>query len=298
MITINKLRFRKIFRLIFRAYKEKTGIFSSLNAENSGPQKLYIPLGLKPGDEKHIYWLALVAMSDRRTNSRVLYRNFALMFSENPHLFTVGFSPSIDEMTKLFRQYQTALPLGEIGFFIKRKDHLDRFFNGDPRKIYEGVSNIDELIHKLKKIARKHAVKNLFPGAKVKIFSLLAMFLSELSDFDFADIVPIDVWVQAIVSSTSILKGKGQIKVSSLEKELRPLMSRLHKEFRKDISSVNATWILGRYGCNRCVGSNMSNICPIYTQCKGPFTRHRHEVSGKHLGVITVPSAFKAKFKK
>lgn len=296
MITINQRRFRKIFRLIFTSHRNKTGIFSTLTAENSGPQKLYIPEDLTPGDEKHVYWLALVAMSDRRTNSRVLYRNFALMFSENPYLFTVGLSPSIDEMTRLFRQYQIALPVGEIFFFIQRKEHLDQFFNGDPRSIYEGVSNIDELIHKLRKIGRIHGIKILFPGAKGKIFSLLAMFLSELSDFDFADIVPIDVWVQAIVSSTGILKGKGQITVSSLEKELRPLMSKLHREFREDTGSVNATWILGRYGCNRCVGSDVSNTCPVYNLCKGPFTRHRHKFSGKHLGVITVPSAFKPKF--
>ncbi len=298
MITINKPRFRKIFKLIFSAYKNKTGIFSTLTAENSGPQKIYIPKDLTPGDEKHIYWLALVAMSDRRTNSKFLYKNFAQMFTENPHLFTVGFSLSIDEMTQLFRQYQIAVPVGDIDIFIQRKDHLDRFFNGEPKKIYEGVSNIEELLKRFKKIAKEHDVKILFPGAKGKIFSLLAMFLSELTDFDFADIIPIDVWVQSIVSSSGILKGKGQITVSKLEKELRPLMSKLHKEYRGDDGSGNATWLLGRYGCNRCVSSNMKDMCPIYHQCKGPFARHRHEVSRKHQGVITVPSAFKGKFKK
>lgn len=296
MITINKSRFRKIFKLIFTAYKNKTGIFSTLTAENSGPQKLYIPDNVTPGDDRHIYWLALVAMSDRRTNSKFLYMNFALMFSENPQLFIVGYSPSVDEMTQLFRQYQIALPVGEISFFIQRKNHLDHIFNGNPKNIYKGVSNIDELIYELRRISKIHGIKNLFPGAKGKIFSLLAMFLSELSEFDFADIIPIDVWVQAIVSSTGILKGKGVVKVSDLEEKLRPLMSKIHKEFRTDIGSVNATWILGRYQCNRCVGSNTSTTCPIYKYCKGPFSRHRHEVSLKHLGVIAVPSAFKPKF--
>jgi len=154
------------------------------------------------------------------------------------------------------------------------------------------------LIIKLKKIAKDNGVENLFPGAKRKIFSLLAMFLSELSELDFIDIIPIDVWVQAIVSSTGILKGNGCINVSTLEKELRPLMSKLYKEFRGNTGSVNATWILGRYQCNRCVGSDVSNTCPIYNHCKGPFTRHRHAVSSKHLGVISVPSAFKGKFVK
>lgn len=296
MITINEMRFLEVFGLIFEAHQQNTGIFARHTARAVGPQHIFRPKAVASGSKDHLYWLALVAFSDRRTNSTTLYRNFAHMFDRNPTLFRRGKYPSLRRMTKLFRAYRIAVPVGEISRFIERKRHLDELFEGDPLKIYEGSEDIASLMKKMRKIARENGIKILFPGAKEKISSLLAMFLREFVDLKFDDVVPIDVWVQAIAASTGSLVGEGFIKSSPLEKLLRLPMTRLFKKHRGVDGAANATWILGKFGCTNCSRTDMSKLCPIYHLCKGPFVRMRHPGSGKHFGAIEMPPKHKSKY--
>lgn len=295
-VSIDTVKFKEIFRAIFRAYTENTGVFTKLRAENFGPQNMFRPKGVSIGSQDHLYWLTLVALSDKRTNSTFLYKCFAKMFTRNKSLFKRGFYPSVRRMEKLFRAYTIALPVKEIGFFLERKRHLDELFGGDAFKIFEGVSNIDELMTKLKVTGRKHGIRNVFPGAKQKIFSLLAMFLSEFKVLMFKDVVPVDTWVQAIAVMTGIVHGKGRIKDNVLERKLRPSMSELYSEFRYLLGTSNATWILGKACCTHCWRKDMTNLCPIFSLCSGPFWRYRHEVSGRHYGQFLIPPENRGKW--
>lgn len=297
MIEVDKERFLNVFGQIFEGYRQRAGIFADHHADVVGPQRVYFPKGVMRGSADHLYWLTLVALSDKRTNSRVLYRNFARMFGRNPTLFIRGRYPNIAQMTRLFRRYQIALPVMEIAFFIERKKHLDVFFGGDPFKLYEEVRTINELMKKLRKIAREHGIKNLFPGAKAKIFSLLAMFLTEFVELEFEDTVPVDTWVQSISASTQVVRGDGHIGNQALERQLRPLLSQARRLHQETEGISNATWILGKYGCTHCHRLAMEGKCPIYNECKGPFRRALHPRSQKHLGVIRMPLDFKNKYK-
>jgi len=289
MITINKTLFHEVFGLIFDGYAARTGIFSEHHATTVGPQHVYRPRRVQQGSVDHVYWLALVAMSDRRTNSTMLYKNFAKMFDRNPSLFVRGKFPTLKRMTTLFRQYQIAVPVGDIAFFIERKRHLDTYFGGDPFALFASAKNIDELMIHFKKLAKQYRIKTLFPGAKEKIFCLLAMFLREFEDLGFADVIPIDVWVQSIAASTGVLEGEGYIKFQKLEQSLRPAMQEVFKKHLNTDGAANATWVLGKFGCTHCHRRDMETLCPVYHLCQGPFTRTRHKVSGKHLGVIELP---------
>lgn len=298
MITIKKTRFLKVFGLIFEVYRNSSGIFAEHKVATVGPQHIFWPNTVKKGSVEHIYWLTLVAFTDRRTNSTFLYRNFAKMFEENPELFQRGFQPTIPRMTELFRAYRIAVPVSEIALFIERKCHLDELFEGNPLKIYEGFKDVDSLIKNLKRVAKKNGIKNIFPGAKEKIFCLLAMFLRELVYLQFDDMVPIDVWVQSISASTSVLKGEGYIKFQALGNRLRPLMRKVFHEYQDTDGAANATWILGKFGCTNCSRVDMSNLCPVYHMCKGSFERMRHSVSEKHYGAIQLPPKYRGKFKR
>lgn len=289
MIAIQSDIFLEIFELIFKAYANQTGIFEKQRAGSGAPQRVFCPKNVTKGSPDHLYWLALVAFTDKRTDSSSLYERFAFMFQRNSSLFRRGHIPSRRRMTELFRRYRIAVPVKEIGFFLERKRHLDLFFEGNPLKIYEGVSDIPSLMTKLKKVAKQNGVRKLFPGAKEKIFSLLAMFLWENIGLEFADIVPVDVWVQSIAASTTVLTGNGRINFNALERLLRPLVTKAFAEYRGVEGATNATWILGKYGCRNCRRVDMSNLCPVFRQCQGPFERTTHSVSGKHLGVITLP---------
>ncbi len=291
MITINEERFKEVFGLIFSAYRARSFGFANTHADNLGPQKLFKPKCVQFGDKDHLYWLTLVALSDRRTNSTMLYRNFARMFNRNKKLFIRGYYPSHPKMEKLFRTYKIAVPVSDIALFLERKKHLDELFNGNPLSIYVGVKNVDDLLKKVRRIAKQNGVKNPFPGAKEKIFTLLAMFLTELTDLQFDDLVPIDVWVQAISSSAGVLVGEGQIKFRILERSLRPLMRDLFPEFKAVAGASNATWVQGKSMCTHCARLDMKGICPISAIC-GPFRRMRNPSSGKHYGYIEVPSDF------
>jgi hypothetical protein len=295
MTNINKALFLQVFKLIFEAHKQGSNIFSEHTARTVGPQNIFRPANVGEGSVDHLYWLALVAFSDRRTNSTELYKNFAKMFKRNPTLFRRGCYPSVRRMTKLFRSYKIALPVMEIKFFIERKRHLDEYFDGNPLKIYEGCEDVSSLMEKLNQIAKENNIKNLFPGAKEKIFCLLAMFLREHADLKFADVVPVDVWVQSISASTGVIEGQGQIKFDALGHQLRPLIREAFSDYQNVDGSANATWILGKFGCTNCSRLDMTNKCPIYNLCKGPFERMRHPVSGKHLVAIQLPPKHKPK---
>ncbi|HEY1037643.1 MAG TPA: hypothetical protein VGE62_03615 [Candidatus Paceibacterota bacterium] len=293
MIKISKSSFLKVFGRVFEAYERKSGIFAEHSAEVSGPQHIHCPQGIERGSPDHLYWLALVAMSDRRTNSMVLYRNFAKMFGDNPSLFVRGVLLEVETVTVLFRTYKIALPVSEIAFFIERKRHLDECFRGDPLLIYDCVKNVSELMRKLKSIARSRGIGNIFPGAKEKIFCLLAMFLRKFSGLQFADVVPVDVWVQSISVSTRVVKGKGRMSFGGLGKRLRPLMQKAFLPYLDVPGATDATWILGKFGCTLCAGKDMTTLCPLYDICRGPFERPRNQVSNKHVGMVELPPKYK-----
>lgn len=248
------------------------------------------------GSNDHLYFLAQVAFSDKRTNSTFLYMNFARMFERNPGLLQRGVYPSLARMTELFRRYEIALPVKEIRFFIERKRHLDELFAGDPKNIYAGVTTVTDLMRKLGRIGREHGITLMFPGAKSKIFCLLAMFLREYVVLDFVDVIPIDVWVQTVSAATGALEGEGRITNQVLERRIVPLMREPFGPYREKEGSTNAVWLLGKFGCTHCHRRDMSAVCPVYSMCAGPIRRPRHSVSGKHLGVVVMPPDFKGKY--
>lgn len=298
MITISKTSFLKVFGLIFEAYVNRQGLFAKHTADTSGPQKTFCPSKLEKVSREHLYWLALVALSDRRTNSIHLYKNFATMHDEDQTLFVQSVQPSLEKATELFRAYQIALPVKDIRLFLERKYHLDVFFDGDPLKIYEGVDNVSDLMKKLSDIGKAAGIKIMFPGAAEKIFSLLAMFINELVEIEFKDLVPIDVWVQSISASTGVLKGKGKIGTKALSKQLRPLMAKSFSLHIENEGASNATWILGKFGCTHCNHQDMCKLCPVYHICKGPFERACHHESGNPIDAIQLPLKLKGKCEK
>jgi len=219
------------------------------------------------------------------------------MFDRNPSLYIRGKVPTLRRMTKLFRQYQIALPVKNIAFFIERKRHLDTYFAGDPFTLFASAVDVDELMQHFRALARQHGIKNLFPGAKEKIFCLLAMFLREFADLGFADVVPIDVWVQSIAASTGVLCGEGRITFGEVGERLRPAMREAFLRHLGTNGAANATWVLGKFGCTHCHRLDMKGLCPVYHLCAGPFARVRHAESGKHLGVIELPLKYRPKFR-
>lgn len=295
MIRVNELQFDNVFEAIFAWYKENRGIFALYPAKVFGPQHVSFPKKVEEGSKEHLYWLALIALSDKRTSSTFLYRNFANMYDRNPRLFRREARPTLRRMRQLFRTYEIALPHKEVEFFLTRKHHLDEFFGGDPFEIYEGVKGTAELLKKLRKVGKEHGVSNVFPGSKGKIFCLLAMFLREFKDLSFENIVPVDSWVQAISTSTGVLEGRGNIKAQQLEKLLSPLMKEVFRKYEGVKGAANATWILGKFGCKTCKHIDTKGLCPVYDICKGPFKRARHHSSNKHLGVIQLPPVFMQK---
>ena len=294
-MNINIKRFNLVFGRIFAAYEQRSGIYATHDADTFGPQRLDRPKGTEIGDSKHLYWLTLAGLSDRRTDSSSLYPRMATMFDQHPELFIQGQYPTFVELETLYRTYKIGVPVNDIGLFIKRKRHLDEFFAGDPLRIYDECTTATEVVVKMRALARKHNLPHVFPGAKEKMFSLLAMFLSEITDLRFSDLVPIDTWVQSVVASTGVLRGTESIKVSALEKMLRPPMTRLFSTFRDVPGAANATWIHGRKLCDRCGSTDMSKLCPVYDLCKGPFARMRHAETDRHIGRIAAQPKFRQK---
>ena len=299
MTAVNKQCFNGTFGTIFQAYQNKTHLFALHRAENTAPQIINIPRSISHGSVEHIYWYALVGMSDTRTTSATLYPRFARMFSDNPSLFQVGTFPKPSELLLLFKKYQIALPRKQIKLFIERKHHLDVIFGGDPLAIYEGIQTIDELIARNTVLAREYGVRrnNLFPGAKRKVFTLLAMFLSEIvPGFTFKELVPIDVWVQSITNSIGALSGFDLINIIDLEQSIRPHMVRVFEPFKGEFGVASATWILGNKGCSNCHRIDMSALCPVYDNCRGPYLRMRHPGSNKLYGKVQMFPTFRQKF--
>lgn len=297
MIEVDVKRFETVFRRIFEAYVEKSHGFALYHAENSAPQIINKPKGVSFGGWGHLYWFTLVGMSDTRTTSATLYPRFAKMFDRYPIFFQIGYLPTEKRLAKLFKQYQIALPKKQIKFFIERKKHLDLIFGGNPLAIYEGVKTIDELMEKFERIKKIHGISNLFPGAKRKVFTLIALFLSEFTDLEFEDVIPVDVWVQSIANSTNSLSGEGVLDVNKLEQKIRPILTRVFRQFRNHPGASSATWIQGNKYCSNCHRTDMSALCAIDDLCHGPFLRMRHPETGKPYGRLERPFTLRGKFR-
>lgn len=220
------------------------------------------------------------------------------MYDDDQTLFVQGAQPSLEKATELFRAYQIALPVKEIRLFLERKRHLDVFFDGDPLKIYVGVDNVSDLMQKLSDLGKAQGIKVMFPGAAEKIFSLLAMFINELVQIEFKDLVPIDVWVQSISASTGVLKGKGKIGTRVLNRQLRPLIAKSFSSHMENEGVSNAAWILGKFGCTHCGHKDMSQTCPVYHLCKGPFDRAYHHETHRPIDAIQLPLKLKGRCEK
>lgn len=289
-ITLDTKRLEIVFGTIFKAYGEQTHLFAfpENRAEQHAPQLINRPKHVSVGDERHLYWLALTAMSDSMTHSGLLYKNSARMFSRNPSLYEVGRIPTLRRTRELFKRYGIALPHKQAVFFRERKRHLDLLFAGNPLNIYRDVSTIEQLLPQLRALGRSTGVSNVFPGAKGKILTLLAMYLSEAAGLQFKDLVAADLWVQRLANTTDALVGDGVIMNERLERMLRPEISRIYHQSVPVSGLANATWLLGNRLCSKCHKEDVRALCPIYDLCNGP-SRSMRDKNNRQTGKVQRP---------
>jgi endonuclease III len=257
---------------LYFSYKDKSHLSAYVNPENSAPQVVNFPINLPRDPQSLMYrkWLAVATVTDRRTVSEGVYRGHARLYETYPDWYTPeGFAAAdkkfIQDMYAKNGVGMAGQSVQYVGVVLKS---IRDYFMDDPLNIFR-YKEVGLVLKEIKRM-KKGLGFNPLPGFGPKILSLYAMYLEQLGLVCVVDAIPVDVWVQSIMISTGAITISPGERNSTLEKALRPFIVNLCLQkgwSRVDMS--HAIWFNGNQNCNVCKSQNLSDLCPIYSQCRG-----------------------------
>lgn len=164
-------------------YNQGKGVFANkINAEE------LVPKELKP--LKKSQYIFYVLQLDYAMKSQILYRGALKLYKTKPNFFTPQFVSKLSEeaLTKYLREYLHPRYINEA---VKRygvnTKQLQKLYDGDPRKIFEGAALCQEVLGQLKS----------FRGFGPKIGNFFVRTMINTFQYDFKDIdaisPPVDV---------------------------------------------------------------------------------------------------------
>ena len=287
---LSAVKAKEVMKLLLSSYIEKQMIFSNKRVEV--PQIL-IPEGMTPRSLEHKQWLFYVTLLLTRSDSRKWFEAAKKMYQNGE---TQIFDPlwvarhsSKDEIAQIlsprkdnqltsgimhpnqaaYKWYWSSVWLTDYCL-----EQGELFV--DPVYIFQVHKDVDDI------------VKSQIKGLGAKVTSLLAHFYHELGFINhFPNAFPVDVHVMRISYTTGIIKVKGRIQASSLERALRPFYYRLIKKWQVNVLNFsNAIWLLGSFGCRNCPTKQGDPIggCPLRKICKGYINTENYRLTGRfHL---------------
>lgn len=268
-VIVDPARAYALIDQLMSAYNFRRDLYQHIHRVDA-PQTVCRPSELVIGSQEHARWLFFAAMTDRREVSsqvyaahRELWRNYADVLYNNP----LDLLMDEESVVTLLREHKFGMPSTAAASWVACSKTLFFQLEGDPTRIYDGTS-IDGIVSKKKREWK-------LPGFGSKILSLLAIFYAELEMIEMpVDAFPVDVHVQRFALSTGILSLKQEERNSTLERILRPLLSRICQERGwAPVEVAHAIWFLGNQLCTVCsFGTQSRMYCPVYQDCGGAFT--------------------------
>ncbi len=283
-VKINEHIARGVLSKLYHAYMSKSGVYAHVNAQNSAPQVVHSPKNL-PRDAQCVEyrrWLQVATVTDRRTVSMGVYRGHAFLYDNYPNLYTPeGFATTDKKLIQdLYSKNGVGMPGQSVRYVGVVQNSTRDYFFDDPVNMFR-YSEVDLVLKEIKKM-KKDLGFNPLPGFGPKILSLYAMYLEQLGLVSVIDAMPVDIWVQSILISTGGVTISNGERNSELEKAIRVFIVNLCLQqswSRVDMS--HAIWFNGNKNCNVCKSENLSDMCPVYSECRGRISSESYFGEGK-----------------
>ena len=285
-ITFDRERAREVMRVVYEAHEAQTHLYRLFHRSNGeAPQRKYRPEGVVPGSRDDLTRLYFAAMTDRRQFSSEVYKVHAKLWESHRWLYREALLERLrswEELEPILRKEKVGTPKESAKTWLPCADTLHHTFGGDPLKLFDGGS-IDKAI-KWKYEEENKRKRDPLPGFGPKILSLLAVFYEELGVLKHVDgAFPVDVHIQRIFISTSVVSYPGILKSAELAEFLRPRLCEIcYAEGWKPLDLSQAFWFLGNRACTRC--SLLRDIhvrCPAYDLCDEAIESRSYFRAGK-----------------
>ncbi len=287
-LSVDVSRAEEVLGQLFEAGSRAWGLYGSITRETHAPQIVHVPPGIEPGSLEHRVYLALVVMTDRRSQSMGLYERHVELYRRCSWLYgREGMSVSSDVIFPILVQHQIGMPKPVSESWPRLIETIYLDLNGDPLNLYMSkpgmVRGIDDILALKKKDAKKRESRKTgeldLPGFGPKILSLLALFYSELGLMDIPeDACPVDVHVQRLFLLTGAVsahkEGDVYVRNDMLERIVRKTICQIAK--KNDWSIIDLShymWFLGNQLCGTChQRKDIFSACPLAGgYCLGNF---------------------------
>jgi endonuclease III len=173
----------------------------------------------------------------------------------------------------ILRKKKVGSPGQSANYWPRVAETLYREFDGNPLEIFRHYPSVEAFLSFKKEWARKHG-DDPFPGIGAKIYSLIAMFYTELGLITMpADAMPVDVHLQRFALETGIVRYEGTKRLTNemLERQVRKLYCDICNEngwSNEDFS--HAIWFLSKRLCSSCHRKKIAQtLCPTFDFCLG-----------------------------
>jgi len=275
-IVINWPRAYKVFDTLIKALRNRNYPYN----QSTGPHvDKNLPRTMPRVGVEHALFLFCTCYYMRGTiNSETALIALSRVYDSDADLFVPKFITEASEKDSLELSLRLSQALAEqslnykleetIGFWIKNSAKLHRYWDGDPRKLFENINSYEDIYDRIIRKGKFDPTNpNGFLCFQKKMASMIAFFLADsgiIPEFMFP--VPIDFHAYRVLLATGILTltGKGnRITKNHVLEELGDKARKVTLQYctKRGVSPLrlcDCTWILSRTICAKYPGNDSS----------------------------------------
>ncbi len=206
-MKINTRKATEIFNSLVNSYVERTYPFNK--PEATPPQtRENLPSNIIWGSRGHALFLFTLCYWMRGgIDSHTAVRQLAKLYQAEPQLFLPENNEKLNpaKVTEASKKFGLGFNAEEIGLAWKKNlARIQGLYNGDPRRIFQGLSTYDEACERI-----QNKGKNGFLGFQEKMVSMLTYFFMDAGMVDKWNFpIPVDFHVLRIVFANEIITAE------------------------------------------------------------------------------------------
>jgi endonuclease III len=302
-MTVCKPAIREFFKLMLKAYSERTGRFARIHHKTDGPQHKYVPgqdrddvaqdvmfdaknrpPKMEIGSLEHLVYFFLVTPTDHLQDSDKLYANHIRIYADHPWVYSKEvLKLTQDELAALFKKYRIGIHNENARFFLNNAKTLFEEFGGDPVEIFRSAGASVDSVLAWREKCEKETGRNPLLGFEHKIASLYLLYLAEFGALPFPkDAFAVDVHVIFQLYQVGGFILHERMDNSMIAQILREVICEICEEESYDkVDLANVLWLNGSKGCKSCSSNAAAEyLCPAWSICKGRYATDNYHHNG------------------
>lgn len=263
-IFIDWGRTNHILDTLLAAYRSKEFPYNTKEAIVPHAHQ-HLPESLELGSKEHAMFLFVSCYYMRgRVKSVTAFKGLTRLYENAPHLFDSSIAQY--EPPERISVLLTEAGLGSQEHvskqWVENATRLEKDWAGDPRNIFEGVSDYSQCLERIQNNGKKGDKAKGFVGFQEKMVSMIAYYLMDegmIDSFEFP--LPVDLHVLRVSVANEMIVFDGYDEEANLySKETLALMRELYHRYAVDnnvstLELCNAVWLLSQSVCGKQPGN-------------------------------------------